>query len=97
MAKSHNLAKVQHTNLHRTQITNTSEYIMAKLQLAKLKGNLTDGIPNREFSKNKYDNTAAAATFILTSSKNTWKLGAQHNFRRKTCFYPAVIYLGLLH
>ena len=39
MAKSHNLAKVQHTNLHRTQITNTSKYMMAKLQLAKLKGN----------------------------------------------------------
>ena len=30
---------VQHTNLHRTQITNTSKYMMAKLQLAKLKGN----------------------------------------------------------
>ena len=41
--KSHNLAKVQHTNLHRTQITNTSKYMMAKLQLAKLKGNLIAG------------------------------------------------------
>ena len=34
------------TVIHRTQITNTSKYIMAILQLAKLKGNQTRYLKN---------------------------------------------------